>query len=64
VKLRAENAALRDTIEELRHENIGLLADKERLDWMNSHGYNEKEIKWINDFRAAIDAARAKEAKP
>lgn len=57
-ELERENAALRDTIEDLRHENIGLLADKERLDWMSSHESNEKQIKWIDDFRAAIDAAR------
>lgn len=61
--LKRENAALRDTIEDLRHENIGLLADKERLDWMSSHESNEKQIKWIDDFRAAIDAARAKEGQ-
>ena len=57
-ELERENAALRDTVEDLRRENVGLLADKGRLDWMNSDESNGKELKWINDFRAAIDAAR------
>jgi hypothetical protein len=60
-QLERENAALRDTVEDLRRENVGLLADKGRLDWMNSYESNGKELKWITDFRAAIDAARAKE---
>ena len=69
-KLERENAALRESIErhgqandKLVMENSALRADKERLDWMNSQESNSTELRWTDDIRAAIDAAR-KEGKP
>ena len=38
------------------------VTDKERLDWMNSQESNSTELRWTDDIRAAIDAAR-KETK-
>ena len=65
-------------IEQLERENAVLREDKERLDWLtNSLGwiivgypeadpsnYATEDNTLADAWRAAIDAARAKEAKP
>ena len=57
---------------ELERENAALREDKERLDWLEEcHGWPEYiDAEWhfggevFSSHRAAIDAARAKEAQP
>ena len=65
--------SLRGRIEQLERENAALREDKERLDWLgekccgasNSERYLPFRVYWQHTtIRAAIDAARAKEAKP
>ena len=64
-------------IRELERENAALRADKERLDWLEAGGEPETyedaphALVWCvfgetgqRSIRVAIDAARAKEAKP
>lgn len=63
---------LRNRLDKLERENAELRADKERLDWLEEcHGWPEYiDAEWhfggevFSSHRAAIDAARAKEAKP
>ena len=63
---------VRAYVEALQRENAALRADKERLDWLgekchgasNSERYLPRRVYWKQTtIRAAIDAARAKEAK-
>lgn len=51
-----------DFARQLERENAALLADKERLDWMDSEESNRAKLFWTHNIRAAIDAAR-KETK-
>jgi hypothetical protein len=57
-----------DELATLKAENAALRADKERLDWLarnRSVSATERPLSVTPEsLRAAIDAARAKEAKP
>lgn len=61
-RLWKENATLRKRLETLdgydSKQTAALRADKERLDWMSSKASNSVELRWTDDIRAAIDAAR------
>ena len=61
-KLVLENTTLRKRLETLdgydSKQTAALRADKERLDWMSSKASNSVELRWTDDIRAAIDAAR------
>lgn len=61
-EMESENVLLGLQNAELERENAALRADKERLDWMSSKQSNSAELRWTDDIRAAIDAAR-KEGK-